>query len=133
MQSSLEKQLYGDFDRTSGSSLVTDEVRARRVLAAACSCAFFLTHLPSFFTSPCTTTQLRFERDAARSEVSELRAQNEALQAELKTSSDASAALETNISSLYLTAKAELGRKDRVIAELRAELSKATSSRGGRR
>ena len=67
--------------------------------------------------------------DKAETELAVLRTEHEALMAE-------NAVLTKNISSLYLTAKLELGRKDRQIRELREQAKRMRercrdTSRGG--
>ena len=101
--------------------------RGRGARGTARARVLLLVRLPSLLTAHPPTQnltairrQLRFERDAALREVAALKQQTVELEARLAASATACAALETNISSLYLTAKAEIARKDRVIAELRA-------------
>ena len=118
----LSALLYGDLDGGApSSSLVADEVRAPpRARVVACYNTPLLTVHHHSLNLAAMRRQLRFERDAALREVAALKEQTVGLEARLAASATACAALETNISSLYLTAKAEIARKDRVIAELRA-------------
>ena len=61
--------------------------------------------------------------EKAETDLAALRVEHEALTRE-------NATLSKNISALYLTAKLELGRKDRQIKELREQLRRARDNRG---